>query len=66
MEAGVKGGQYKIIPDRKEAIKTAIRQASKDDVVLIAGKGHETYQIIGNIVHDFDDRLVAREAIEGR
>ncbi|NHC39617.1 UDP-N-acetylmuramoyl-L-alanyl-D-glutamate--2,6-diaminopimelate ligase [Bacillus sp. MM2020_1] len=66
MEAGVKGGKYKIIPDRKEAINTAIQQASKDDVVLIAGKGHETYQIIGNIVHDFDDRLVAREAIEGR
>jgi UDP-N-acetylmuramoyl-L-alanyl-D-glutamate--2,6-diaminopimelate ligase len=66
MEAGVKGEKYKIIPDRKEAINTAIQQASKDDVVLIAGKGHETYQIIGNIVHDFDDRLVAREAIEGR
>ncbi|MDR7236189.1 UDP-N-acetylmuramoyl-L-alanyl-D-glutamate--2,6-diaminopimelate ligase [Neobacillus drentensis] len=66
MEAGVKGGKYKIIPDRKEAINTAIQQASKDDVVLIAGKGHETYQIIGNLVHDFDDRLVAREAIEGR
>ncbi|WP_066252585.1 UDP-N-acetylmuramoyl-L-alanyl-D-glutamate--2,6-diaminopimelate ligase [Neobacillus drentensis] len=66
MEAGVKGGKYKIIPDRKEAITTAIQQASKDDVVLIAGKGHETYQIIGNLVHDFDDRLVAREAIEGR
>ena len=66
MEAGVKGEKYKIIPDRKEAINTAIQQASKDDVVLIAGKGHETYQIIGNIVHDFDDRLVAREAIERR
>ncbi|MBT2697731.1 UDP-N-acetylmuramoyl-L-alanyl-D-glutamate--2,6-diaminopimelate ligase [Bacillus sp. ISL-40] len=66
MEAGVEGEKYKIIPDRKEAIHTAIQQATTGDVILIAGKGHETYQIIGNVVHDFDDRLVAREAIEGR
>jgi UDP-N-acetylmuramoyl-L-alanyl-D-glutamate--2,6-diaminopimelate ligase len=66
MEAGVQGAVYRIIPDRKEAIQTAIRQASEGDVILIAGKGHETYQIIGNVVHDFDDRLVAREAIKGR
>jgi UDP-N-acetylmuramoyl-L-alanyl-D-glutamate--2,6-diaminopimelate ligase len=66
MEVGVAGEKYKIIPDRKEAIHTAIQQATAGDVILIAGKGHETYQIIGNVVHDFDDRLVAREAIEGR
>lgn len=66
MEAGVQGTEYRIIPDRKEAIQTAIRQASEGDVILIAGKGHETYQIIGNVVHDFDDRLVAIEAIKGR
>ncbi|QIZ07357.1 UDP-N-acetylmuramoyl-L-alanyl-D-glutamate--2,6-diaminopimelate ligase [Priestia megaterium] len=66
MEEGVAGEKYKIIPDRKEAIHTAIQQATTGDVILIAGKGHETYQIIGNVVHDFDDRLVAREAIEGR
>jgi len=66
MENGVKGETYKVIPDRKEAIFTAVREASAGDVILIAGKGHETYQIIGNIVHDFDDRLVAREAIERR
>jgi UDP-N-acetylmuramoyl-L-alanyl-D-glutamate--2,6-diaminopimelate ligase len=66
MEVGVAGEKYKIIPDRKEAIHTAIQQATTGDVILIAGKGHETYQIIGNVVHDFDDRLVAREAIEGR
>jgi UDP-N-acetylmuramoyl-L-alanyl-D-glutamate--2,6-diaminopimelate ligase len=64
MEAGVEGEAYQVIPDRKEAIKTAVSQASAGDVILIAGKGHETYQIIGNIVHDFDDRLVAREAVE--
>jgi UDP-N-acetylmuramoyl-L-alanyl-D-glutamate--2,6-diaminopimelate ligase len=66
MEAGVEGEKYLVIPDRKEAIVKTINQASTGDVILIAGKGHETYQIIGSQVHDFDDRLVAREAIEGR
>ncbi|WP_223596007.1 UDP-N-acetylmuramoyl-L-alanyl-D-glutamate--2,6-diaminopimelate ligase [Neobacillus bataviensis] len=68
MEAGVKYPQYvyTIIPDRKEAIKSAIQQADDGDVVLIAGKGHETYQIIGTQVYDFDDRLVALDAIKGR
>ncbi|MGG3466573.1 UDP-N-acetylmuramoyl-L-alanyl-D-glutamate--2,6-diaminopimelate ligase [Neobacillus pocheonensis] len=68
MEAGVQEGSfsYHVIPDRKEAIKSAVEQAKAGDVILIAGKGHETYQIIGSQVYDFDDRLVAREAIEGR
>jgi UDP-N-acetylmuramoyl-L-alanyl-D-glutamate--2,6-diaminopimelate ligase len=66
MEAGVQGENYQVIPDRRKAIFTAVHQASPGDVILIAGKGHETYQIIGNEIHDFDDRLVAREAIEGR
>jgi UDP-N-acetylmuramoyl-L-alanyl-D-glutamate--2,6-diaminopimelate ligase len=66
MEAGVQGASYLTIPNRKEAIKMAVNQASSGDVILIAGKGHETYQIIGDVVHDFDDRLVAREAIEER
>jgi UDP-N-acetylmuramoyl-L-alanyl-D-glutamate--2,6-diaminopimelate ligase len=66
MEAGVQGGKYIIEPDRKKAIRTAVRQASVGDVILIAGKGHETYQIIGHQIHDFDDRIIAREAIEGR
>ncbi|MBT2654269.1 UDP-N-acetylmuramoyl-L-alanyl-D-glutamate--2,6-diaminopimelate ligase [Bacillus sp. ISL-18] len=66
MEAGVKGETYQVIPDRRKAIYTAVSQASAGDIILIAGKGHETYQIIGKEVHDFDDRLVAREAIEGR
>ena len=67
MEAGVTGEQnYTIIADRKEAIRFAINQAKPGDVILIAGKGHETYQIIGSEVLDFDDRLVAKEAIEER
>jgi UDP-N-acetylmuramoyl-L-alanyl-D-glutamate--2,6-diaminopimelate ligase len=66
MEDGVPGKSYITIPDRKEAIVTAVNQAAEGDVILIAGKGHETYQIIGSNVYDFDDRLAAREAIEGR
>jgi UDP-N-acetylmuramoyl-L-alanyl-D-glutamate--2,6-diaminopimelate ligase len=66
MEEGVKGKQFKSIVDRREAISYAINKAEKGDVILIAGKGHETYQIIGNEVFDFDDRLVAKEAIERR
>jgi UDP-N-acetylmuramoyl-L-alanyl-D-glutamate--2,6-diaminopimelate ligase len=66
METGVIGKSYKVIEDRKEAINYAVSQAKQGDVVLIAGKGHETYQIIGAEVHDFDDRAVAREAIKTR
>lgn len=66
MEAGVEGKDYQVIPDRKEAIQYAIKHAKKDDVILIAGKGHETYQLIGNKSYDFDDRKIAKEAIEGR
>jgi UDP-N-acetylmuramoyl-L-alanyl-D-glutamate--2,6-diaminopimelate ligase len=66
MEDGVLGKSYITIPDRKEAIGMAINHAAEGDVILIAGKGHETYQIIGSEVYDFDDRVVAREAIEER
>ncbi|MEG6574070.1 UDP-N-acetylmuramoyl-L-alanyl-D-glutamate--2,6-diaminopimelate ligase [Caldibacillus debilis] len=66
MEAGVRGLHYEIVPDRKEAIGRAISQASSGDVVLIAGKGHETYQIVGDRVFEFDDRLVAKQCIEDR
>lgn len=54
---------YEVITDRKEAINRAIHYAEKDDIVIIAGKGHETYQLIGHDKHDFDDRKVAKEAI---
>lgn len=55
-----------VYPDREQAIHQAIRQASDRDVVLIAGKGHETYQIIGSKTHSFDDRVVARQALSMR
>ncbi|MDZ5470697.1 UDP-N-acetylmuramoyl-L-alanyl-D-glutamate--2,6-diaminopimelate ligase [Bacillus sp. 31A1R] len=63
MEAGVEGQKYVSIVDRREAIQYAVKHAKKDDVILIAGKGHETYQQIGDQVFEFDDRLVAKEAI---
>ncbi|USB34499.1 UDP-N-acetylmuramoyl-L-alanyl-D-glutamate--2,6-diaminopimelate ligase [Paenibacillus sp. YPG26] len=62
---GVTKDRYELVVDRKEAIEKAIEMASSKDVVLIAGKGHETYQLIGSQVLDFDDRIVAKEAIRG-
>ncbi|MCR4441109.1 MAG: UDP-N-acetylmuramoyl-L-alanyl-D-glutamate--2,6-diaminopimelate ligase [Peptococcaceae bacterium] len=56
-------GRYVEIADRKEAIFHAVREAKTGDVVIIAGKGHEDYQIIGMRVVHFDDRETAREAI---
>ncbi|MGN7357724.1 UDP-N-acetylmuramoyl-L-alanyl-D-glutamate--2,6-diaminopimelate ligase [Paenibacillus sp. SAF-054] len=64
-EDAVPQEKYQLVVDRREAIQKAIEMASPDDVVLIAGKGHETYQIIGHTKHDFDDRVVAKEAIRG-
>lgn len=66
IEAGIKETNcpYLVVSDRREAIHTAIQKAKAGDVVLIAGKGHETYQIIGNDKFHFDDREIAREALE--
>ena len=58
------GKGYIKIPDREEAIRTAIRWARPRDTVLIAGKGHEDYQIIGKKKLPFDDRMKARSALE--
>lgn len=55
---------YEVVVDRKEAIGKAIQMANKDDLVLIAGKGHETYQEIKGKTYPFDDRLVAKEFLE--
>ncbi len=53
-----------IEPDRKKAIELAIRTAGKNDIVLIAGKGHETYQIIGKQKFDFSDKQIAQEYLK--
>jgi len=50
-------------PDRRRAIELGIKASRRDDAVLIAGKGHETYQILGNATIDFDDREEARRAL---
>jgi UDP-N-acetylmuramoyl-L-alanyl-D-glutamate--2,6-diaminopimelate ligase len=57
---------YDVILDRAHAIERAISSARAEDTVLIAGKGHETYQIIGDSRIDFDDREHARAALELR
>lgn len=68
--AGVPGcggkKSYLVIPDRAEAISAAIGMAAGGDIVVIAGKGHEAYQVIGDRKTHFDDREQARLAIAGR
>ncbi len=58
--------EYQVIVDRKEAIRIAVAMAKTGDLVLIAGKGHEDYQIIGHQKYPFSDILIAREAIKER
>ena len=60
------GKPYRKIADRRDAIYEAIGQAQANDLVLIAGKGHEDYQIIGREVFHFDDKEVAREALAAK
>jgi UDP-N-acetylmuramoyl-L-alanyl-D-glutamate--2,6-diaminopimelate ligase len=67
MEAGLSVSakrKYISMVDRKEAIKTAISLAMPDDIVLIAGKGHEKYQDIKGVKHPFDDKEILREVFE--
>lgn len=62
----VAGARYAIIVDRREAIRHAVNLARKGDMVIIAGKGHETYQLVKGQVLDFDDRIVATEYLKGK
>ena len=67
MEAGVNvvaRKKYITIADRKEAIKTAVSLSNDEDIVLIAGKGHEKYQDIKGVKYDFDDKKVLKEMFE--
>ncbi len=66
IEAGVESqnfSKYITIPDRKEAIKMAVKFAESKDIVLVAGKGHETYQEINGVKHHFDDKETILELV---
>jgi len=64
IKKGLTGDNHIIIPDRREAVYRAIELAQKDDIVLIAGKGHEDYQVLGTKKVHFDDREIALEALQ--
>lgn len=66
IKPGMPRGRYEVIVDRREAIFRAIAMAQARDIVLIAGKGHETYQEFADHTSPFDDVAVAREALEGK
>ena len=65
IEEGMKKtkGKYKVVVDRTEAIKEAIKMATKRDIIVLAGKGHEPYQEINGVKYDFDERKIVREII---
>jgi UDP-N-acetylmuramoyl-L-alanyl-D-glutamate--2,6-diaminopimelate ligase len=67
MEQGVEPQNYKktiSITDRRQAIKTACQLAQPNDIILIAGKGHENYQEIKGVRHHFDDMETVKELLE--
>jgi UDP-N-acetylmuramoyl-L-alanyl-D-glutamate--2,6-diaminopimelate ligase len=67
IERGMRAGaNYTRITDRREAIARTIAEAADDDVVVIAGKGHESYQVIGDQIIHFDDREEAERALKTR
>ena len=63
---GMKGTKtpYKVIENRREAIFWAVQNAQPGDVIVLAGKGHETYQVIGREKHHFDEREIVAEALQ--
>ena len=66
IKPGMKRGNYEVIIDRREAIFKAVAMAQARDIILIAGKGHETYQEFADHTAPFDDAAVARQALEER
>ena len=66
IEEGMKktNGKYSVVVDRTEAIKQAIKMATKRDIVVLAGKGHEPYQEINGVKHPYDERIIVKELIE--
>ena len=66
IEEGIKKtkGKYECIVDRTEAIKKAIEMAQKNDIIVLAGKGHETYQEINHVKNPYDERVIIKNVIE--
>lgn len=56
-------GKYEVIVDRKKAIEKAIKMANKNDIIVLAGKGHEPYQEINGVKHPFDERIIVTDII---
>ena len=59
-----KSDNYMVIENRKDAINKGLEILEKDDILLILGKGHEDYQIIGHVKHHFDDAEIVRDYIK--
>ena len=66
IEAGMRDAKHERLEDRRAAIARALALASPDDMVLLAGKGHENYQIVGTEKRHFDDVEEATRAIQGQ
>lgn len=66
IESGMDSHPRLRIVDRREAIRRAIEEAGEGDLILLAGKGHESYQIRGTTAHPFDERVVVREILAGK
>jgi UDP-N-acetylmuramoyl-L-alanyl-D-glutamate--2,6-diaminopimelate ligase len=68
MEPGLQGGRSECVRvvDRADAIRKAVASAEQGDTILIAGKGHETYQVFKDSVVPFDDRLEAARALAAK
>jgi UDP-N-acetylmuramoyl-L-alanyl-D-glutamate--2,6-diaminopimelate ligase len=66
IEAGMSAARHLRITDRRDAIAEALKLAAHDDIIVLAGKGHETYQIIGDEKRSFDERAVVGELVGGR
>jgi len=66
IEAGIKptGGEYVVIENRREAIRYAMEIAEAGDIIVLAGKGHETYQEINGVKYPFDEKVVVQELLE--
>ena len=66
IEEGIKKtkGKYSVVVDRIEAIRQAIKMATKRDIIVLAGKGHEPYQEINGVKHPFDERIIVKDLIE--